>query len=80
MLVGEEKADLGKEIEKHAINGAKVLDKSTNSNIVACGQSVYEVTNPMDGDGEWVTKIYWKHPVIENYLDDIIWTDIAGEI
>lgn len=81
MLLDDDKGlDFEKEIKTHAIKGAKVLSKSTNSNIVACGQSYYNVTNPKDGDGEWVTKIHWKHPVISNYLDNIICTDIAGEI
>lgn len=67
-------------IKSHAIKGAKVLSKSTSSNIVACGQRDYLITNPRDGDGEWVTKIYWRHPVIENYLDDTIEADIVGEL
>lgn len=80
MMPDDEEIDYNDEIKKHAIRGAKVLSKSENSNIVACGQRYYKVYNPMDGDGEWVTKIYWKHPVISNYLDDIIETDISGEV
>jgi hypothetical protein len=68
------------EIVNHAISSAKTLDKSTESNIVACGQRYYEITDPRDGDGEWVTKLYWKHPVVSDYLDDIIDTDISNEI
>lgn len=79
-LANNETTDYKKKIESHAIMGAKVLSKSTSTNIVACGQSFYNVTNPKDGEGEWLTKIYWKHPVIENYLDDIISTDIAREL
>jgi hypothetical protein len=71
--------DILKEINEHAICGAKLLDKSINSNIVACGQRYYEITDPRDGTGDWVTKLYWKHPVIENYLDDIIQVDLSSE-
>lgn len=66
------------EILNHAISSAKVLDKSTTSNIVACGQRYYDIFDPHTGDGEWITKIYWKHPVIENYLDDAIQADLSG--
>lgn len=69
-----------KEIESHAIMGANVLSKSTNCNIVACGQRFYYKAKGKDIEGDWVTKIYWKHPVIENFLDDIIWEDIAHSI
>jgi len=72
--------DYDLEIVNHAISSAKTLDKSTESNIVACGQRYYEITDPRDGDGEWVTKLYWKHPVVSDYLDDIIYTDISNEI
>lgn len=71
---------LNKEIEEHAIKGASVLSKSTGFNIVACGQRYFKTFNLQTGDGEWVTKIYWKHPVIKDYLDDIIWGDIAHNV
>lgn len=66
-----------KEILNYAVTNSKVLDKSTNSNIVACGQRYYDVFDPRTGDGEWITKLYWKHPVIENYLDDKIDVDLT---
>jgi len=69
---------LQKEINDYAVSSAKVLDKSTDSNIVACGQRFYNVTDPHTGEGEWITKLYWKHPVIENYLDDHLETDFSG--
>ncbi|RKR84304.1 hypothetical protein BDD43_4536 [Mucilaginibacter gracilis] len=80
MLADDRNVNIGKEITSHAIMSAKTLSKSTESNIVACAQSFYEISNPSTGDGDWVTKIYWKHPVIANYLDDVIYTDIAGNI
>lgn len=72
--------DVSKEIAFHAICGAKALDKSSNSNIVACAQQYYNITDPRNGEGEWLTRIYWKHPVISNYLDDIIYSDISNEL
>lgn len=76
----DEACDYDKEIREHGIRGAKLLSKSTDSNIVACGQRYYQIIDPRDGDGEWVTKIYWKHPVITNYLNEIIDIDIANEV
>lgn len=73
-------ANVTNEINTHAICGAKALDKSSKSNIVACTQRYYNITDPRNGDGEWVTKIYWKHPVISNYLDNIIYSDISNEV
>jgi hypothetical protein len=72
--------NVANEINNHAICAAKVLDKSTNSNIVACAQQFYQITDPRNGDGDWVTKIYWKHPVISSYLDDIIYSDISNAL
>ncbi|KGO91241.1 hypothetical protein [Flavobacterium subsaxonicum] len=72
-----EDADSSQEILKRSISSAKVLDKSTSSNIVACGQRFYDIFDPHTGDGEWITKIYWKHPVIENYIDDYIDVDLS---
>ncbi|RLJ75090.1 hypothetical protein BCL90_3437 [Pedobacter alluvionis] len=60
------------EIKKHAVSSSKVLDRSTNSNIVACAQPFYAITDPHTGEGDWVTKVYWKHPVVADYIDDIL--------
>jgi len=72
-----EEVDFDKEILEYAVSSSKVLDRSTNSNIMACAQRYYDVIDPRTGDGEWITKIYWKHPVIENYLEDFIDSDLS---
>lgn len=72
-----ENSNVGKEIKDYSISNSKVLDKSTNSNIVACGQRYYDIIDPHTGEGDWITKFYWKHPVIENYLDDYLEVDLS---
>lgn len=46
--------------------------------LAACGQRYYDITDPRNGEGDWITKLYWKHPVIENYQDNHIGAELAG--
>jgi len=76
----DEEFDGKQELENYLCSTAQYLSKTTGRNIVACAQSKYEITDPRDGDGDYVTRIYWKHPIIADELGDIIDTDIASEI
>ena len=64
-----------KEVTSYIVENAKFLSKEYVHNIVACGQRSYQYIGK-DGDGEYTTKIYWQHPVIEGYLPD----DLGFEI
>lgn len=56
-----------KDVNQYIIENAKFLSKESGRNIVACGQRCFRYIGK-DGDGEYYTKIYWQHPVIEGYL------------
>lgn len=58
------------ELNEYLVSSAKFLSKEYGHNIVACGQRHYRIDNPKTCEGEYVTKLYWKHPVIEDYLPD----------
>ena len=64
-----------KEVTSYIVENAKFLSKEYGHNIAACGQRSYQYIGK-DGDGEYTTKIYWQHPVIEGYLPD----DLGFEI
>ncbi|TWI20358.1 hypothetical protein [Sphingobacterium siyangense] len=65
------------EILKHAVFSSTSIEKSTSSRIMACAQPYFNIFNPHTGEGEWITKIYWKHPVVADYLGDYIETDLS---
>jgi hypothetical protein len=71
--------DFRKELDKELATTAQFLKKVTERNIVACAQRKYEVLTP-DGDGDFVTQIYWKHPIIKDLLVDKIDIDISEEL
>ncbi len=62
----------GKELGDYLEDSAKLLSKTTELNIVACGQTNREIIDPRTCEDEEVTRIYWKHPVIEDWMGDII--------
>lgn len=76
----DEKIDVYEELRNELADTVKFLRKVTNRYIVACGQRKYKITDPRDGDGEYVTHLYWKHPLIADMLPDDIDTDISLEL
>ena len=62
---------IDKEVTSYIVENAKFLSKESGHNIVACGQRSYQYRGK-DGDGEYTTKIYWQHPVIDGYLPDYL--------
>lgn len=63
---------VSKELGKYLEDSAKLLSKTTELNIVACGQTNREIIDPRTCEDEEITRIYWKHPVIEELIGDII--------
>lgn len=63
------------ELNTYLVDAAKVLTKTTGRNIVACGQAVRKM-HPITEEDEIFTQLYWRHPVINNHLDEIIWNEI----
>lgn len=63
---------VSKELGKYLEDSAKLLSKTTELNIVACGQTNREIIDPRTCEDEEITRIYWKHPVIEEWIGDII--------
>lgn len=64
-----------KKLEHYLVDAAKLLSKTTNRNIVACGQLVKKYNGQTDEE-EVFTKLYWRHPVITSHLGEIIWDEI----
>lgn len=67
------------ELDEFLVGNAKFLSKVTGHHIVACGQRSYECLTP-DGDGEYITKLYWTDPFIEDELESKIDCDISSEL
>lgn len=61
--------DFTKEIENYSISNLKYYQKSFDVNLMACSSPDYIITNPMDGDGDWGTKLYFKRPFLNSELD-----------
>lgn len=62
----------GEALKEYLAESAKLLTKSTDLNIVACGQTNKEIIDPRTCEDEEVIRIYWKHPVIEEWMGDVI--------
>lgn len=62
-------------LKKDLAETAKFLSKSTDYNIVACAQTSRIIINPHTCEEEERTQIYWKHPVIQDMIDDIIYEE-----
>ena len=56
------------ELDKYLAEAAKILSKSSELNIVACGQTNNEIVNPRTCETEEITRLYWKHPMIIDYI------------
>lgn len=67
--------DVEGSIENYLVDAAKLMSKTTGKNIVACGQLVKKY-NSMNDDEDYFTQLYWRHPVIKSYLDEVIWDEI----
>lgn len=63
----------GDELKDYLSEAAKLLTKTTELNIVACGQTSREIIDPRTCEDEEVTRIYWKHPVIKDWIDDVVY-------
>lgn len=75
-LSEQDEADInGDGLQEYLWDAARFLSKATEHNIVACAQARHRY-NPMTDEEDIVTQIYWKHPVIKNYLEDIIEEEI----
>ncbi len=66
---------VNEELGLYLADTAKLLTKSTEYNIVACGQTNKEIINPLTCEDEEVTHIYWKHPVIKEWIGDEIYDE-----
>jgi hypothetical protein len=64
-----------KELNDYLAESAKLLSKTTDLNIVACGQTNSEIVNPRTCETEEITRIYWKHPLIQDLLNDVIYEE-----
>lgn len=76
----DDEFDGKKELKEELAQTAKFLSKATGRNIVACAQRNYEIYDPRTGDGEYATRIYWKHPIIEDELENTIDVDLSSEL
>lgn len=63
------------QLQSYLIDAAKLLSKTTGRNIVACGQLVGRFNSVTEED-DYFTQLYWRHPVVENYLDEVIYDEI----
>ena len=63
------------QLENYLIDSTKLLSKTTGRNIVACGQLVGRFNSVTEED-DYFTQLYWRHPVVENYLDEVIYDEI----
>ena len=63
----------GDELRGYLCEAAKLLTKTTDLNIVACGQTNREIIDPRTCEDEEVTRIYWKHPVVKDWIDDVVY-------
>lgn len=69
-VIVEESSD-PKELERHAVSIVKFFKKTSQLNIVACGEGSYVTVAP-DGDGFWGTKIYWKLDLVSGDIEDVL--------
>ena len=76
----DDEFDVKSELKEELAQTAKFLSKTMGRNIVACAQRKYEIFDPRTGDGEYATRIYWKHPIIEDELEDVIDVDLSSEL
>lgn len=60
------------ELDSYLAEAAKLLSKSTDLQIVGCAQTNNEIIDHRTCETEEVTHIYWKHPVIEEWLGNEI--------
>ena len=59
----------------HAISIVKFFKKTSQLNVVACGEDSY-VAVATDGGGFWGTRIYWKLDLVSKDIDDIFETTL----
>ena len=67
--------DVNGSIENYLVDAARLLSKTTGRNIVACGQLVKKY-NSMTDEEDYYTQLYWRHPVVKNYLGEVIFDEI----
>ncbi len=58
------------QIKEYALENVRYYRKFFKRNIVACGSPGYMITNPADGDGFWGTQLFWRDPLVADYLED----------
>jgi len=62
------------------VYSARILSKSTGLNIVACGSPHISYLDPRTCEDElYDTILLWRHPVIEDYLPDLLDIDLLGK-
>lgn len=76
----DEEYEIKVDLKRELADTAKFIQKVTGHQIVACAQRNYQIYDPRDGDGDYITQIYWRHPVVMDELDEIIEADIASEL
>jgi len=62
--------DIKKELEEYAITLVQFFKKEVDPYVIGCGREIYVTTTP-DGDGFWGTKMYWRHALILDYIEEI---------
>ena len=55
-------------INNYAIGIVRFFKKASNLNIIACSEEDYFITD-RDGGGYWGTQVYWKNPIISEFID-----------
>ncbi len=56
-------------IKKYATNIVRFFKKVSNLNIIACSEEKYFITD-RDGSGYWGTQLYWKNPVVSEFINE----------
>ena len=69
-----------KAMNDYYVYSARILSKSTGLNIVACGSPHISYLDPRTCEDElYDTILLWRHPVIEDYLPDLLDIDLLGK-
>lgn len=68
---------LEQQIERHATENVKYFRKYFDKRIFAIGSPTYFITNPMNGDGYKGIRLYWISPLINQFLEFEMETDLS---
>lgn len=74
--LGAEPVNVKREVEEYAAAALRYLRNSFGAYLVAVGGKRYEITNPSNGDGQWVYQLVQISPLAHDHLE----TDYPWEI